>query len=71
MQEIIVDSDVQTSPAKLTGTTDKQIIVRIGQKRLLLACDDGMREGLEKVIPKKLKITFSSNKLISFEDIPE
>ena len=40
MQEIKCLDSLQTSLAKVTGATDKQIVVHIGGKRHLLTCDD-------------------------------
>ena len=61
----------QTSPAKVTGTTDKDIVVHIGGKRLLLTCDDEVCHEIEKIIPRKVQITFNEDRLLSFEDLQE
>lgn len=63
--------DIQTSPAKVTGMTDKQIVVRIGGKRLLLTCDDEVREEIANIIPRKVQITFNEDKLLSFKDLQD
>ena len=62
---------IQTSPAKVTGTTDKQIVVHVGGKRLLLTCDDEVHEGIAKVIPRKVQIRFIEDKVLSFKDIQD
>ena len=64
-------SDTETSPAKVTGTTENQVIARIGApaKRVLLYCDDEMRNDIAQMIPKKLKLTYSNDTLLSYEDI--
>lgn len=71
IQAISALEHIQTSPAKVTGTTDKQIVVCIGGKRLLLTCDDEVREGIAKIIPRKVQITFNEDKLLSFKDIQD
>ena len=69
LQEVTVLDNFQTSPAKVTGTTD--IVVCIGGKRLLLTCDDEVHHEIEKIIPRKVQITFREDRLISFEDLQE
>ena len=41
-QEIETFTELQMSPAKITGPTDTQVIAHIGEKRLLLFCSDEM-----------------------------
>ena len=71
LQEVPLSENFQTSPAKVTGTTDKDIVVRIGGKRLLLSCDDEVCHEIEKIIPRKVQITFREDRLISFQDLQE
>ena len=71
LQKVTSEDNFQTSPAKVTGTTDKEIVVRIGAKRLLLTCDDEICHEIQKIIPRKVQITFSQDRLFSFEDIQE
>ena len=51
--------------------TDKQIVVHIGGKRLLLTCDDEVREEIANIIPRKVQITFNEDKLLSFKDLQD
>ena len=37
------------------GRSDKQIVVHIGGKRVLLTCDQEMHESIGQIIPKKFK----------------
>ena len=63
--------NIQTSPAKVIGTTDKEIVVHIGGKRHMLTCDDEVHHEIEKMIPRKVQIIFSEDRLISFENLQE
>ena len=63
--------DIQTSPAKVTGMTDKQIVICIGGKGLLLTCDDEVREEIANIIPRKVQITFIEDKFLSFKDLQD
>ena len=63
--------DIQTSPAKVTGMTDKQIVVHIGGKRLLLTCDAEVHEEIANIIPRKVQTTFNEDKLLSFKDLQD
>ena len=54
LQEITLLDNFQTSPAKIKGITDKEIVVCIGAKRLLLTGDDEVRHEIEKMIPRKV-----------------
>ena len=71
MQEVNTWGNLQTSPAKFTGTTDKQIVARIGGKRVLLTCDEEVHQSIEEIIPKKVQITFSEDKLVSYKDLQD
>ena len=55
------------SPAKITRTTDTQVIAYIGEKRLLLFCSDEVWQDIEEIISKRVKITYTDNRLISYE----
>ena len=57
------------SPTKITGTTDTKVIVCIGEKRLLLFCSDEMQQDIEEIIHKRVKITYTDNMLMSYEDM--
>ena len=70
LQEVTLLENFQTS-AKVTGTTDKETVLHIGGKRLLLTCDDEVRHEIEKIIPSKVQITFSQDRLFSFEDLQQ
>ena len=59
----------ETSPAKFTGTTDKQVVARIGERRVLFYCDDELRDQIQEIVPKKVMIKYTDDKLLSFEDI--
>ena len=63
--------NLQTSPAKFTGTTDKQIVARIGGKRVLLTFDEEVRQSIGEIIPKKVQITFSEDKLVSYKELQD
>ena len=69
LQKITSEDNFETSPAKVTGTTDKEI--EIGAKILLFTCDDEICHEIEKNIRRKVQITFSEDRLISFEDIQQ
>ena len=71
LQKVTSEDYFQTSPTKVTGTTDKEIVVCIGVKRLLLTCDDEICHEIQKIIPRKVQITFSQDRLFSFKDIQE
>ena len=71
MQEVNTLDNLQTSPAKFTGTTDKQIVAHIGGKRVLLTCDDEVHQSIGEIIPKKVQITFSDNKLVSYKELED
>ena len=71
LQKVTSEDNFQTSPAKKTGTTDKEIVVHLGAKRLLLTCDNEIHHEIQKIIPRKVQITFSQDRLFSFEDIQE
>lgn len=64
-----MSQDVQCSPAKITGVTDTQVVARIGTKRIILFCDDAVRSEMQEIIPRKVQITYTEDKLISYEDI--
>ena len=69
IQEIESSTELQMLPAKITGTTDTQVMVRIGEKRLLLFCSDEMQQDIEEIIPKGVKITYTDDSLMSYEDL--
>lgn len=69
LQQCDEHGNTETSPAKLTGTTDKQVVARIGGKRILLFCDDELRNEIEDIIPKKVKITYADDQLLSYEQL--
>ena len=71
LRKITSEDNFETSPAKVTGTTDREIVVCIGAKRLLFTCDDEICHEIEKIIPRKVQITFSEDRLVSFEDIQQ
>ena len=56
------------SPAKLTGTADKQVVARIKQKRVLCYCEDELCENIQKIIPKKVMIKYADDKLLSLKN---
>ena len=64
-----ISTKLQTSPAKITGTTVTQVIVCIGKKRLLLLWSDEMWQDTEEIIPKRVKITYIDNTLMSYKDM--
>ena len=53
LQLITASDDIQTSPAKLTGTTETQVVARIGQKRVLFYCDEELRNKCARNNTKK------------------
>ena len=59
----------ETSPAKLTGTTDKQVVARIGQRRVLFHCEEELCKDVEEIIPKKVMIKYIDDKLVSYETL--
>ena len=61
MQEVNTLDNLHTSPAKSTGTTDKEIVVCIGGKRILLTSDDEVYQSIEQIIPRKVQIKFSED----------
>ena len=69
MQEVNTLGNLQTSPAKFMGTTDKQIVACIGGKRVLLTCDEELHQSIGEIIPKNVQITFSEDKLISYKEL--
>ena len=66
-QEIESSTEVQMSPTKITGTTDTQFTACIGEKRLFLFCSDEMKQDIVKIIPKRVKITYTDIRLMSYE----
>ena len=71
MQEIKCLDSLQTSLAKVTGAIDKQIVVHMGGKRHLLTCDDEAHHEIEKIIPTKVHITFSDDRLVSYKELQQ
>ena len=71
MQEVNPLGSLQTSPAKFMGTIDKQIVAHIGGKRVLLTCDEEVCQSIGEIIPKKVQITFSEDKLVSYEELQD
>ena len=71
MQEIKCLDSLQTSLAKVTGATDKQIVVCIGGKRHLLTCDDEVHHEIEKIIPRRVHITFNDDRLVSYKELQQ
>ena len=53
------------------GTTDKQIVAHIGGKRVLLTCDEEVHQSIGEIIPKKVQITFSEDKLVSYKELQD
>ena len=68
LQLITASDDIQTSPAKLTGTTETQVVARIGQKRVLFYCDEELRNNVQEIIPKKVLIKYTADKLLSYDE---
>ena len=69
LQSLTTSNNCETSPAKLTGTRETEVVACIGEKRLLLYCDDELCHNIEIIISKRVKITCSDNKLISYEEL--
>ena len=67
LQSLTTSNICETSPAKLTGTRETQEVAHIGEKRLLLYCDDELHHNM--IIPKRVKITYSDDKIISYEEL--
>ena len=69
LQAVTASDHSETSPAKLTGTTDKQVVAQIGQKRVLFYCEDELCENIQEIIPKKVMIKYANDRLLSFENL--
>ena len=69
LQPVTGSDHCKMSPAKLTGTKDKQVVARIGQKRVLLYCEDELHENIQEIIPKKVMINYADDKPLSYENL--
>ena len=55
--------------ANITGTVGKQVVMRIGEKRRLVYCNDA--EVFSKILeksPTKAKVVIAGDDLLSFKD---
>ena len=53
--------------AMITGTVDKQVIIRDGAKQRLLFCtDQNVLEKIESVSPRKAKLAVNGEDIIDF-----
>ena len=56
----------QESPAKITGVTENAAVVRIGDTRKVLFCDEAKLTELETLVPVQATVTFAGQNLILF-----
>ena len=66
IQEKVLKGEKETSPAKITGLMEKQIIVHIGAKKCLMYCSDELLGQLEDMIPATGQMEFVNDTLVSF-----
>ena len=70
IQEKVLKGEKETSPAKVTGFIEKQIIVHIEAKKCLLYCSDELLGQLEDMIPATGMVEFVKDTLVSFITSP-
>ena len=70
IQEKVLKGEKETSPAKITGLMEKQVIVHIGAKNHLLYCSDELLGQLEDMIPATGMVEFVNDTLVSFNTSP-
>ena len=68
---ITCDASEEITEAKLTGIAGEQVVTRIGDKRVLLECSDDLRAQIEDIIPRKVRITYKEDTLLSYEELQQ
>ena len=64
-----MEGETNELEANITGTVGKQVVMRIGEKRRLVYCNDA--EVFSKILeksPTKAKVVIAGDDLLSFKD---
>ena len=70
IQEKVLKGEKETTPAKITGLMEKQIIVYIGAKNVLCTVVMNSLGQLEDIIPATGMMEFVNDTLVSFNTSP-
>ena len=56
---------------RITGITDRSLIIRVGNKRLVLETTEDIAQAIENSIPCSKKLTIRGHKIVKYDDYSE